>query len=472
MKTKEPLKIKFARLLKSWWYRTLLFLRIIPGINNVVPDPAPYKEILDINETNKLIKTLQKRIGKFIVYLPKNVATNKKLSTLEALDKVVHEDFDGLNRDYIEAIKLALAVSLERENNDNNLRLYINTECRRLASYYYKYRRGDKISENRIKILLVFYNLLGSNGALNKADLPFPKINLNINSTLRKIIEEYASELNFELFSGGKGAKADLLKSSILKIITEGKLSNYGLSKEVLSRELTSLSKHGSVGKTFLVIGQGLDEEVKDYIRSEPGFGGSAPYSRNIPYIESQNKFSMFILKSKEGLQSTDDLKNRLIELQGGKPCLLAVYPLDEKESIVQINNPEDNKRLSSSKRILDYIKLGDFDESGFWDVILEHKIPMPELLSLLPLSAFAKNLKDAEITFLDEKTEDLRKEFKIKTVFDWKDIKPIDLANKLLTCRGPKYSNVDKPRDLKERIKTISRNIINSIKEFDKSSH
>ncbi len=445
---------------------------MIPWINTIIPDPTSYREIMDINETNKRIKNVQEKLRRFIIYTPKHITSDRTLNLIEVIDKVVDEEFMDLNREYTEAIKLGLIVSLERETNNNSLRDYINTECKRIYSYYNKYKNGDVNSGRKIEIPLLFYNFFGSNEAIEKDKITSIKRKVNINATIAKIIDEYAPELKLNLFSGGRAARTDMLKSSILKIIMDGKLSNYGLSKEVLNREMATLSKHESVGKSFLVIGQGLNEEVKDYIRSQPGLGGSAPYSRNIPYIESQNKFSTFLFKSKYGLQSTKDLEKKLIELQAKKPYLFAIYPLDEKNAEIQVNNPDNNQRLSSSKRILDYIKLGDFDESGFWKVILEHEVPMPELLSLLPLSAFARNLKDPEILFLDEKTEELRKEFKIKSVFDWRDVKPKDLASKLLTYQKPKYSDEDEPKDFKERIKTISRNIIGSINEFDRYFH
>lgn len=268
---------------------------------------------------------------------------------------------------------------------------------------------------------------------------------------------------------------------TLVKIIKEGKLSNYGITKETLKRLQKDLYDKSTFEKTFIVLLNKANDEIKDYLRSLPGLSGSSPSVRN---IKKNAKYSLFIVKPTKIKSAKEFLQILKNKISNGDEVIFQVIPLDFVHSEVYTypaNKSFTNKNMKECYEAIEWFKSGQmYLDSGVWNEIAKSTISPNELLNIVPFNIFCPGILPSEQAFLIKNYDGIKSKASVNSLTDWKDKDADYIVKCMLTFGVPDYNNEEmqyfkiSPKELekksKERLLEISKQIISGAEEFSKA--
>jgi len=269
---------------------------------------------------------------------------------------------------------------------------------------------------------------------------------------------------------------------TLIKIINEGKLSNYGITKETLKKLERDLRDKTAYEKTFMVLLNKANDEIKDYLRSLPGFSGSSPSIRN---IKNKNaKYSLFIVKPSKIKSSKEFIQILKGKIANGSEIIIRIIPLDfiNSESYTYpANKSFTNKNLKECYEAIEWFKSGQiFIDSGIWNEIAKSTIGTNELLSLIPFNIFCPGILPSEQAFLIKNYDTFKSKADIQLLTEWKDKNPNYLVECLIEIGLPDYNSEERKYlkvnetnltdKAKKRLFNISKQIVDGAVEFSKA--
>lgn len=268
---------------------------------------------------------------------------------------------------------------------------------------------------------------------------------------------------------------------TLVKIIKEGKLSNYGITKETLKRLQRDLYDKSTFEKTFIVLLNKANDEIKDYLRSLPGLSGSSPSVRN---IKKNAKYSLFVVKPTKIKSAKEFLQILKNKISNGDEVIFQVIPLDFVHSQVYAypaNKSFTNKNMKECYEAIEWFKSGQmYLDSGVWNEIAKSTISPNELLNIVPFNIFCPGILPSEQAFLIKNYDGIKSKASVNSLTDWKDKDADYIVECMLTFGVPDYNNEEmkylkiSPKELekksKERLLEISKQIIAGAEEFSKA--
>jgi len=443
-----------------------LILIVLSMINGAIG--FSFKDyFLEIKEKRKIKDIQRKVISLFNQYVG---APTKILIDVDALENEQEETE-------------ILLSALNKKGIDNNLKniLVLCYYCRKWQKTKAtldldKIKQYSELSEvkyaqinDTVKLFLKYYKKVLS--IKDIADDDFENL-------LRHFIEHFYKDLQFYPLMEELNQTKNF-HETLVKIISEGRLSNYGITNETLKKLEKDLKNRANYEKTFLILLNKANDEIKEYLRSLPGLGGSYPKVRHINFRNA--RYSLFIVKPsnvKSPKEFLEILKNKI---KDGSEIIIRVVPLDfiNSESYVYpANKSFTNKNLKECYEAIEWFKSGQvFIDSDIWNEIAKSTITTNELLSIIPFNIFCPGILPSEQTFLIKNYESLKSKTNVNLLTEWKDKDPHYLVE-CLTERGiPQYTSEEKKylritqdnleEKARQRLLKISEQIVEGSKKF-----
>ena len=310
---------------------------------------------------------------------------------------------------------------------------------------------------------------------------PIEIIEINNEQLLRHFIEHYYKEMYlYEITKDFNQTKN--LHDTLKQLITEGKFSSYGITRETLKKIQKDVKHHLSSEKMFIVLHDGANERVKDYLRSLPGLTGSNPNVRNI----GQNaKYGMFIVKPPKIKSSQEFVEILKTFCDKNSEIIIRIIPLDfSKDEIFTIpaNRSFTSDKMLSCYNAIEWFKSGYVSEDVLiWNEIAGSSITLHELASIIPFNIFCPGIFESERIFLVTHYESIKGKLNIATLNEWKNIDPLLLATYLMSEGMPEYnqeemsylkihSESEKEDKVTKRYLELANQIVNGAKMVDEA--
>ena len=393
-------------------------------------------------------------------------------------------DTDGLEDEQEETEILLSALNKKGIDNDLKNILVLCYYCRKWQKTKAtldldKIKQYSELSEvkyaqinDSVKLFLRYYKKVLS--IKDIADDDFENL-------LKHFIEHFYKDLQFYPLMEELNQTKNF-HETLVKIINEGRLSNYGITRETLKKLEKDLKKRANYEKTFLVLLNKANDEIKDYLRSLPGLSGAPSRVRNIDFRNAG--YSLFIVKPtkiKSPKEFLEILKNKI---KDGSEIIIRVVPLDfiNSESYVYpANKSFTNKNLKECYEAIEWFKSGQvFIDSDIWNEIAKSTITTNELLSIIPFNIFCPGILPSEQTFLIKNYESLKSKTNVNLLTEWKDKDPHYLVECLTEMGIPQYTSEEKKylritednleEKTKQRLLKISEQIVKGSKKFDEA--
>jgi len=269
---------------------------------------------------------------------------------------------------------------------------------------------------------------------------------------------------------------------TLVKIISEGKLSNYGITKETLKKLEKDMKDKTVYEKTFMVLLNKANDEIKDYLRSLPGLSGAFSRARNIDFKNAG--YSLFIVKPSKIKSSKEFIGVLKNKIKNGSEIIIRIIPLDfiNSESYTYpANKSFTNKNLKECYEAVEWFKSGQiFIDSGIWNEIAKSTISPNELLSLIPFNIFCPGILPSEQAFLIKNYDTLKSKANVQLLTEWKDKDFEYLVECLIEIGIPNYNSEEKKYlkindtnlndKTKGRLLGICKQIVDGAEEFSKA--
>ncbi len=338
--------------------------------------------------------------------------------------------------------------------------------------------------DNETKLFLKIYNSLIKEK--NTLQLENSKI-LDFKEIFSEFILNYYKDLQFfeirERFYQNKN-----LQDTLINIIKEGKLSNYGISKETIKRLEGDLNKIIKNSKLFLILANNSNPEDrknwKNFIYKFGRIGGTGT-ATNMGNLRG-GKWQIYIIKTPE-VYSTKSLLKEIKKAGINSEAIIEIIPLNiESDEIYTFpfNQSFMNENLKNAYNVINWFKEGyNHMDSALWSEVANSTITPNELLSVIPFNIFCKGILPCEQNFLIKNYSGIKDKFKVSTLSDWANQDKKLLSAIILNFGKPDYSDIELSKFLKinkdgkdikekieERIKTLSGMIIDGAKDFNNS--
>lgn len=466
---------------------TLLFVALIPGITALLPFISEYiessieerkKKRFVENNYNELKSYLQQFI-QFPLHNPTIIEEYQ--SEKEIYERFIKSNFEDINNIAIQSI--ILCFYCDKWEKSKSPQVYGEMQ---------KYSNSIGLSfaklTDDVKVFLNLHSTFQSNKKFNSLTdiIQDKKDDSEYSVILNNFADKYVKDLSFFEIKD-KLNQSENLRYTLVKIIKEGKLSNWGLSNDTLKQLEKDLKKDIDYSKTFLVIGNNLNTRIKDYLKIQPGFIGWAPNTRNIPY---RGKFSGFIVKPKDKYDAAkkflDKLKDLAKEKEEKEERIIFVIPLDflNYERYVFPNNQSfKSTNLKECYEAISWFRTGyEFSDTDLWNVISSSDITPNQLLAVIPFNIFCGGILPCEQDFMIRNYSHIKEKCAISDLIDWKNVDPNVIVDYLLEKDSPDYNSTEKKRvlgvesksDLNEclrkRILILCEQIVQNSTEFSDS--
>lgn len=337
------------------------------------------------------------------------------------------------------------------------------------------------------KIFLNIYSAFKSNKKFNSLTgiIQDKKGDSEYLTILKNFAEKYVNDLSFFEIKD-KLKQSENLRYTLIKIIKEGKLSNWGISNETLRKLEDDLQKRIDYSKVYLVLGNKIDGNIKDYLKAQPGLTGWAPFTRNIPYT---GKFSGYIVKPKDRYKSAKKFIEKLKTLANEKEeKIIFVIPIDflNCESYVLPNNQSfKSTNLKECFDAISWFRTGyEFSDTDLWNAISKSEITPDELLAVIPFNIFCEGILPCEQDFMIKNYDYIKEKCGINKLTDWMKYKdnPEVIADYLLEKGHPNYNSTEiknvlgvKSKEefdsgVRKRLLALCEQIVQHSEEFSKS--
>jgi len=262
---------------------------------------------------------------------------------------------------------------------------------------------------------------------------------------LRDFSERYLKNLAFFEIRD-KLQQSENLRQTLVRLINDGELSNWGITKETLERLEKDLRKESPYSKTFLIIGNKLPKDLKVYLENQPGLTGWAPRMRNAPV---EGRFSGYIIKPKEQFIDAKDMVDKIKEFANeSDEMLVFVIPLDflnSEKYIYPANQSFKSENIRKSFEAINWFKVGyEFSDADLWSIITRSKITSEELLSIIPFNIFCEGITQSEQEFFIRHYNVVKNRLGIKKLTDWRDVAPEIIVEHLLNLGKPDYNKYE----------------------------
>jgi len=295
-------------------------------------------------------------------------------------------------------------------------------------------------------------------------------IELEYEYTLKQFAQKYLKELSFFEIKE-KLNQSENLRITLINLIKEGELSNWGITQETLERLEKDLKKEIEYSKTYLVIGNKLSDEVKQFLSSQPRFNLKGLKTVNTPKL---GIYSAFIVKPRWAYSTSKKLLDKLKALnKSAKESILYVVPLDflsYDSYTLPANQSFSTQNLKNSYETINWFRTGyEYSDTDIWNIIGKSNITPQELLAIIPFNVFCKGILPCEQVFMIKNYKRVKDRCGVKTLTDWKD-KNVDLVvDYLLELDMPDYNESEKEQILKVKNKDIKSAVESRIKELVK---
>ncbi|RLI74285.1 hypothetical protein DRP04_14855 [Archaeoglobales archaeon] len=300
---------------------------------------------------------------------------------------------------------------------------------------------------------------------------------------LKDYISKYQKDLVF-LDVKEKLHQSENLRQTLVRLIKDGKLSSWGVTKESLKKLEEELRKKTSYSKTFLVIGNKIKGGLREYLTSQPRLSAKLT-SVDTPFKPS--KFTCYIIRPQESFESPKKFLEKLKKLSEDREQIIFVIPLDLVNS-EYYTHPHDqsftSKNLQECFSIMRWFTYGyesQFADADIWSIIASSTITPEELLSILPFNILCEGIFPAEQEYFIKHYEKIKERCGIEKITDWGRVKPEIIVEYLLEEGYPKYAEAERSYLLREyaknfdlavreRLLKLCRQIVENSRELEKS--
>jgi hypothetical protein len=310
---------------------------------------------------------------------------------------------------------------------------------------------------------------------------PVEIVNIDNEKLLHHFIEHYYKEI-FILKITKDFNQTKNLHDTLKILINEGKFSSFGITQETLKKIQKDVRSKLSIERTFLVLLDGADDDLKGYLRSLPGLSGSAPFTKNIGITA---KYGMYIVKppkiksSKEFVEIIKSFCNKDSE------TIVRIIPLDFKNGevfTIPANQSFISKNMQNCYDAIEWFKTGsESEDSLLWNEIAKSTITPNELFSIIPFNIFCQGILESERIFLVTRYESIKSSLGVSKLNEWKNIDPNLIATYLLSQGKPDYnqeeitflklhSHQESEEKVKKRFIELATQIVNGAKQFDEA--
>ena len=259
-------------------------------------------------------------------------------------------------------------------------------------------------------------------------------------------ISKYSKSIYFSYITKELNQR-DALVSTLRQLITEGRLSNYQIHSDALSRLESELSVKIGYSGAFLIIGQGIPDEVKNFLDGFPHIHGSGGLRIVSNSSFKGNNASIYLVKTDYPSKPEKILQELKLRWNGSRDATLRIYPIEILKG-VKYTFPENgvytNPRVEEASKQLKHFDsfAGISEESMIWSLINRSSISIDELLSELPFNILTHGVLPSEMTFIISNYGKIKDELQIKTLTDVAKIDPTFLSSKLLSFGMPRYTD------------------------------
>ncbi len=336
------------------------------------------------------------------------------------------------------------------------------------------------INERTKEFLKIFHALQQDRKYTSINDLS--GVEVGYENILKQFAQKYLKELSFFEIKE-KLNQSENLRITLINLIKEGELSNWGITQETLERLEKDLKKEIEYSKTFLVVGNKLSDEVKQFLSSQPRFNLKGLKTVNTPKL---GIYSAFIIKPRGVYSTSKKLLNKLKTLnKSAEESILYVVPLDflnYDSYTLPANQSFSTQNLKNSYETINWFRTGyEYSDTDVWNIIGKSNITPQELLAIIPFNIFCKGILPCEQVFMIKNYKRVKNNCGVKTLTDWKD-KDVNLVSDyLLESDIPDYNKSEKEQILKvknnevksavtSRFKKLVKQIKENSRELEKS--
>jgi len=442
-----PIVLAVLPFVKEWWVKR---------------QEAKSKERKISQEIKKLKKYLQ-------IYFHNELITPmiKEFQDEEDIHhQFIKQNFSQIDEVSINSILLCFYCYLWGDTNSPN-------EYENIQKYSYSIGLSFATIDEKTKKFLKIFDAFQQNRKYVSFN-EILNIEIDYEKTLKNFSQRYLKELSFFDIKE-KLNQSENLRVTLITLIKEGELSNWGITQETLERLETDLKKEIDYSKTYLVIGNKLSNEVKDFLLSQPRFNLKGLKTVNTPKL---GIYSAFIVKPRGAYNNSRKLLNKLKSLNRSmEESILYVVPLDflnYDKYTLPTNQSFSTQNLKNSFETINWFRTGyEYSDTDIWSVIGKSNVTPQELLSIIPFNIFCKGILPCEQVFMIQNYKKVKDNCGVKTLIDWKD-KDIDLVvNYLLECGMPGYNKSEKEQilkaknnDIKSTVKLRMKKLVKQIKE------
>jgi hypothetical protein len=234
--------------------------------------------------------------------------------------------------------------------------------------------------------------------------------------------------------------KAEEFRRTLSILIARGKL-NLPLIKSKINKKIDSLLKERQVSRGFIILMNRYQrlKKVQESLNKFPQIeiGRLKPHNFPSPtqYLHMRIVYPKFYYSSAKEFMEKEILSK--IPEKEKDNGFVAVLPLEimDVTSYPRSQSEIKNDKMKVSFQAINYLRTGLHKD--ITEIITEYtisEINISEILSIIPFNIFVPRLKREAKDFLIENYEYLQSHFKINSLFDWSEINPKDLAEKIIS--------------------------------------
>ncbi len=386
----------------------------------------------------------------------------------------IEQNFSQIDDISINSLLLCFYSYLWDKTNSPN-------EYEKIQKYSYSIGLSFADIDAKTKIFLNVFDAFRQNRKYKSLD-EILNIPIDYVKVLRHFSQKYLKELSFFDIKE-KLNQSENLRVTLVNLIKEGELSNWGITQETLERLEKDLKKEIEYSKTYLVIGNKFSDEVKEFLSSQPRFNLKGLKTVNTPKL---GIYSAFIVKPRGVYSTSKKLLNKLKSLnKSAEESILYVVPLDflnYDSHTLPANQSFSTQNLKNSYEAINWFRTGyEYSDTDIWNAIGKSSITPQELLAIVPFNIFCKGILPCEQTFMIKNYKKVKGKCGVNLLMDWKDKDANLIVNYLLESGIPDYNKLEKEQILKVRnndiktavklrMKDLVDQIIKNSYELDKS--
>lgn len=432
--------------------------------------------VKDFIDERKLQKTAEKNQNEIIDsikrYFPKYLTTGLKLLDL------------GNESDEVKILTELLRINFP-QNSDQ----FING-C--ILCYFCK-KWDEHQSPNDFNKIKLYADIVGIKNYNTVDDLktflelyyhvihPKGLVSIDNEKLLHHFIEHYYKEI-FILKISKDFNQTKNLHDTLKILINDGKFSSFGITQETLKKIQKDVKNKLSLERTFLVLLDGADSTLKEYLRSLPGLSGSAPFVKNIGITA---KYGMYVVKPPKIKSSQEFVEIIKSFCDKDSEMIVRIIPLDFKNGevfTIPANQSFNSKNMQNCYDAIEWFKTGsESEDSLLWNEIAKSTITPNELFSIIPFNIFCQGILESERIFFVTHYESIKDSLGVAKLNEWKNIDPNLIVTYLLSQGRPDYNQEEitflklhshqvSEEKIKKRFVELATQIVNGAKQFDEA--